>query len=240
MEMNDKKELLKTLQTAVGVLREADGLHENCCEIEEKIDVLKQDMSKYKMSWAILSILASPIILITLIGGVGGGSAGYILFSIALIIVAGILIYFDIQHDKTRRARLSGEIGRREDDLKASRTTLNTYIANNFKLVMEIPERYRYYHAVSCFVDYISSSRSDTLKEAINLYEEEMHRKRMEMGQQELLAMQKEQQRTLDSINQYAASINRQAGVNNFLTSVGAAASISAASSLNSINKKLD
>lgn len=55
-----------------------------------------------------------------------------------------------------------------------------------------IPPSYRYdTHAVTTFASYFINGRTDTLKEAVNLYETEEHRKRVEANQREQIREEK-------------------------------------------------
>lgn len=102
-----------------------------------------------------------------------------------------------------KKEKLKSQIQKYEYDLQINTDILNKVIEDNYEALCSVPEKYRYIHAISAMLDYLNTMRAETLKEAINLYEEEMHRMRMEMSQQQLLAIQNEQQRTLNSINSY-------------------------------------
>ena len=93
------------------------------------------------------------------------------------------------------------------------------------QLVRYVPRDYQYSDAIQSFQNYLINQRAHTLTEAINLYEEELHRMRLENMQMEMLREQKKQ--TVLSAVSAAADIS---------TAFSAA---SAASSLSSINSKL-
>lgn len=60
-------------------------------------------------------------------------------------------------------------------------------------LLNTIPQDYATYDAVSFFIVALRNERADTLKEAINLYEEELHRRALvDMHQQELILDQQQ------------------------------------------------
>ena len=87
-----------------------------------------------------------------------------------------------------------------------------------------IPPKYQYSFAVNAFCSYLQNCRASNLKEAINLYEEEMHRNRMEQMQSEMLHQQK-----------YQTALAAVSAVANVATAINTA---SAASSLASIRDR--
>ena len=58
-----------------------------------------------------------------------------------------------------------------------------------------LPEEYRQLDAINSFISYLSTGRADTLGQAINLYEQELHNRRMERKQEEHLRRMEEEQR---------------------------------------------
>ena len=56
-----------------------------------------------------------------------------------------------------------------------------------------IPPDYRYVEAVESFYRYLLNGRANDLQQAVNLYEEELHRMRMENAQQAMLMESKRQ-----------------------------------------------
>ena len=84
-----------------------------------------------------------------------------------------------------------------------------------------VPPNYRYSTAVYKFCDYLNNSRANNIKDAVNLYEEEMHRMRMENLQAQILQQQR-----------YQTSLAEISAIANVATAFNTA---SAAASLNSI-----
>lgn len=54
------------------------------------------------------------------------------------------------------------------------------------------PPQYRSTHAIGFLLNAIQSYRADSLKEAVNLYEEQLHRHKVEQGQRQIIAQQQE------------------------------------------------
>lgn len=63
-------------------------------------------------------------------------------------------------------------------------------IKENIEIISLIPEKYRYPLATSFLTEVFECGRADTMKEALNLYEEQLHRWRMENKMNEVLKKQ--------------------------------------------------
>lgn len=72
--------------------------------------------------------------------------------------------------------------------------------------LVTIPPAYRYYSAALFFYNAFINQRALTVQQAVNLYEEELHRNRMEQMQQTNMRMLAQQNQTLNSINRNAAT----------------------------------
>lgn len=109
------------------------------------------------------------------------------------------------------------------DDLNAQLQELRTYrkelaqekAASTLSL---LPPKYTCLEAIDFFIDVIVNLRADSMKETVNLYEEHLHRQRMEAAQNKLaeqqakmLHLQQENQAILDFISQSAQSANLSA-----------------------------
>lgn len=80
-----------------------------------------------------------------------------------------------------------------------------------------LPPKYIYLEAIDYFIDVVTNMRADTIKEAVNLYEEHLHRQRMEAAQNKLteqqnimLQLQQENRAILNSISQSADISNQR------------------------------
>ena len=72
------------------------------------------------------------------------------------------------------------------------------------KLLPEIqfvPANYRYLIAVQYMLEAFQNQRADTFKEAINLYEEQLHRWKLENASAQMLTLQRQQMSELNRIN---------------------------------------
>ncbi|MDW2796486.1 hypothetical protein RZO55_02680 [Clostridium boliviensis] len=67
---------------------------------------------------------------------------------------------------------------------------IESVIKEKIEIISLIPEKYRYPLATSYLTEVIECGRADTMKEALNLYEEQLHRWRMENKMNEVLKKQ--------------------------------------------------
>ncbi|WP_459195722.1 hypothetical protein [Wukongibacter baidiensis] len=101
----------------------------------------------------------------------------------------------------------ASEADNRVDQNKRRIEEIRTKVNNNIAYLDRhsvVPPDYRYSHTVSLFISYIQNLRADTLKEAINLYEEDV-RYRQLMG--ELKEVQFGQFQLMNSIDSVNASV---------------------------------
>lgn len=82
--------------------------------------------------------------------------------------------------------------------------------------IEEIPRDYRYFAAVSFFESALANGRADNMKEAINLYEEHIHRQSMEANSRALLEQSRQQSAMMASIERSA----RQTAINTDTTAI--------------------
>jgi hypothetical protein len=90
-------------------------------------------------------------------------------------------------------------------------------LRQNGEALAFIPESYRYPLAVSWFVKFAQEGRAPTMQDALDRYDEQQHRWRMENAQRNMLQLQQQQMNQLNAIR---SDINW----NTAITSIGVAA----------------
>lgn len=219
MDLSDQSMLRENLSKILDFLQQMEKQDEICQKIGKKIAFLKGDMAKNKATFSqVLAIIllscALPILVILLLvlevlvqvnAEMAEASPYFITALVAVVLIGFIVMLFAIHKNKNkkRKAKLAVEVQKCEEDLKKQVDVLNQIIRVNYSNFIALPEKYRYSFAVSTMLGYLNSMRADNMKEAINLYEEELHRMRMEKGQQRMIMIQQQQQRTLNTIQNY-------------------------------------
>lgn len=95
-----------------------------------------------------------------------------------------------------------------EETINEISAALDKFTTENIGILNNIPPDYRYFHAVSFMANAIRNSRASTLGEAVNLYEEELHRIKMQMTMDEYLDNQRKLSSQLYELNVKQAETN--------------------------------
>lgn len=101
----------------------------------------------------------------------------------------------------------------------------NAQLLDNGKAFLEIlPETYRNAEAACFMILAVKDGRADNLKEAMNMYEEQLHRWKMENMLQDALQMQQIHAETMDSV--VREIVSNQESINDNLASIASLQSI--------------
>lgn len=76
-----------------------------------------------------------------------------------------------------------------QNALRSQKDELQAFLESDYAVWANtaLPERYLFPTCIRSIIDYVESRRADTLKEALNLYEEEIHRRKMETMQEQIV-----------------------------------------------------
>lgn len=98
---------------------------------------------------------------------------GYRYFTILSIIDFPISLFWGIYSTNSSLKKVI----QKRDELKKQ---LDSVVKEKLEIISIIPERYRYPLATDYLVDVLICGRADTMKEALNLFEEQLHRWKIE------------------------------------------------------------
>jgi hypothetical protein len=102
-------------------------------------------------------------------------AGGILCFPVALILGCK-----EAKKDLENAIKRSGELQKR----------IEVIIHEKKEIISIIPEKYRYPLAVNFFAEVLENGRADSMKEAMNLYEEQLHRWKMENKMEQILKNQ--------------------------------------------------
>lgn len=88
-------------------------------------------------------------------------------------------------------------------NIASAENQLSDTIKNSWQTLSVLPRDYCYFFAANYIYNVLINRRADSLKEAINLYEEQLHRWKMEQYSADLLEQSRQQQMTLNAIKRY-------------------------------------
>lgn len=114
------------------------------------------------------------------------------------LIIGTIIV---LKKDKRCKEKATRRILELEDEIKVLEQKNETEIRGLFPEIQIVPSNYRYVIAVQYIVESFQNRRADTLKEAINLYEEQLHRWKLENASEQMLTLQRQQMSELNKIN---------------------------------------
>lgn len=116
------------------------------------------------------------------------------LMSIALVAPIAFLLIWD-------NKRKEKAIRRKEREIYETQQEIMQYVkANNIPELYYLPENYRYFIAVKYIRDCIANQRAHNLSDAINLYEEQMHRWKVENYQYHMYIQNLQKRQTINVI----------------------------------------
>lgn len=217
----NREELLAELKHVQQVLSRIDELGKRSIELErknyharkelEKISLpLTADMSLYIVGLGMLGLLIGAFVGSLFLGAVVGLIAGY-----------GVAKTVNDSKHKTELDKMKKKYT--EENIKPIEQKLQKAIADN-KAYLESEEvanakistgeKYFSQEVVTKWIEYIESHRTDSLKETVNLYEEELHRQRIEEKMQEDAAQQSEY---LENIQKSSKSTSRTEKLNTLI-----------------------
>lgn len=223
-------QLINNFKKAIPPLQQIERNCDELQRIQSQINQLNSDVVPKARKWPYFVFafvaygLIADVIFISPVGqfikplieeNQDNKAAGPILFAVSMIIIAvlGILLYFAIGKTgyKKRLATHEKMLNRKIAEFSEATVHYSNEIARinneNQDLFMTIPPAYRDSGKVAHLCSILENQRADTLKEALNVFEEDMHRQAMQAGQRQLL----NQQMQLEQRIRYAEEMAYQA-----------------------------
>lgn len=138
---------------------------------------------------------------------------GKFTLAFAVISLIGIgVIYLMVRRMDTVRRKQNAQ--RVQDQVSVQMEGISQELYRLFNenqaVILPIPRDYRNYNAVAFFESALANGRADSMKEALNLYEEYLHRAAMELNSQLALEQSRQQSAMLANIEESS----RQTAVN--------------------------
>lgn len=228
--MNERNQAIQTVSAAVPALRRIDELYAMANNISQQSTAAKVrlDSKKKQRPGSIIAALWLTVVaceaVMTLINA---------LFHNLFLAYLGIIPTIIVCRKVYRKIKIKN---RSEDETTAKALKKNEELYTEISEEIEqvsfqyndaiaaIPRDYRYYYAVNFFENVLINGRADSMKEAINLYENHLHQMRMENANQRLLLMNEQQSRMMSEIERntrdtaYAVNMNTAFNVLYFLS----------------------
>lgn len=204
--------LLNALRNADQICRRTNIHFEKAVALEQQSGMLAEKIKKAKKKWAWI--------------GVGAWFAGGIISS-AVPSIAGILnilsiaggVILGIGGYRNEKTTLERQIGNCRKRAQEERAAAQEIFAENDTALSFLPDDYWYPLATAYLVKAIASGRVTTLGEALDRFDAQLHRWRVEEANAELLSQQQAQTAHLRSIRT-SSKVNAAANVTNAIFNI--------------------
>lgn len=199
------------------VCTEAYPLFEEAESLRLDAETKVANSRKNKKVYRVLSILAILTVvqfissaLVALLGTIGG------FLSIPLMILAGVVLYTRLANPyiESYAKRKEAEFTVAIDRAAEAESQGNAILENNSTALMIIPSDYWYPLATNYIYKVIQTGRATTINQALQMFDEQLHRWKVEEANAEIVNQQQAQTNALKGIRRSSA-INAAANVAN-------------------------
>jgi len=137
-------------------------------------------------------------------------SAVFLVIFLSLFIISKIRLKKTAIDFKERRDHLDASIEEEKESILEITKAAEKFAEENRYLLDVIPQQYRNLQATSYILVAVKNGRADTLKEAINLYEEQLHRWRLESAARQSAEAQEYLARAVEELSAQQEETNER------------------------------
>lgn len=210
---NERDFFINIFEKALSPLKEIDKLSITKNNINNNINKLNNRINRKK---SIVLLIVLPSILgfwlsFIIAGGIYGpklienglrrGFKILIIFAILIAIVT-LIIYFVARYLKIRFIT-KPKINNLMNEINKIDSEINNIVDQNTEILKDIPPKYCYFFSVNYMYETMVNQRADLLKEAINIYEDQIHKWKVENYQQQLIEINRQHQVALQNISRH-------------------------------------
>ena len=204
--------LLNALQTADRICNQANVHFEKAAHIEQQLAELNAQIKKAKKKWiavgvglwVAVSILGSLIPFLTALFNLCGIAAG---------------VYIGTNGYKKEKLSIEAEISAMQGKAQEERNAAQQIFEENYDSLSFLPDDYWYPMATSYLVKAISSQRVTSLGDALDRFDAQLHRLKVEEANAHLLEQQQAQTAHLKSIST-SSKVSAAANVTNTIFNI--------------------
>lgn len=182
-------ELLQKLKAADRVCQSANEHYVKADQIESPISKLSGKIKPARIIWIIIGLIVSWLVEDLL------PKNGFI----QVVGFVGVMILAIICYLKTKEV-INSKIAKIQEQAQAERNIAQQIFEDNIATMEFLPSDYWYPLATEYLIKAIQIGRASTLPEAIDKFEEQLHRWKIEEANSQMLAMQQQQTAYLSSI----------------------------------------
>ena len=211
----EKQELVKEFDKMLPILRELETKNNELERVQHRMDSL---VNQYNQPVNPIMQYGVPIVICAFSTVIIGGALAMFLniFGFAIGLAVGIFICKKMnligkmdKQNAERQQQLEVEAAKVEVVRKNTAQEIYDFLQPYYEWMTSIiPERYAYTYCVEKLREYLVLGRADNLKEAINLYETELHQMRMQQQMDAMMEEVQEQSRQIYALRQEVAEAN--------------------------------
>lgn len=211
--------LLNALQNADRICKQANAHFEKAAQIEQQIEAFGAELKKAKTKWIIIGVVIW--VAAGTVGGVLNGipAIGEILKALLSFAGIGAGVYIGMNGFKKEKAAVEAKISSIQGNAQAERNAAQQIFEANYEALSFLPDDYWYPMATSYLVKAITSKRVDNLGDALDRFDAQLHRWKVEEANANLLAQQQAQTAHLKSIST-SSKVSAAANVTNTIFNI--------------------
>lgn len=225
--MNEEKEkLVKTLSEAHDFAMSVDAIQTAINNRKDEIYDLKS--RKGNIVFTIIAIVVAlvafcPAVLIiaAILTPITGKWDAAVPYSLTITPILGVLmiiaaIIIDVTKNTKRKKYKAKRLVELDEGIETDTQKLKVVMSTRKEAYNVVPSGYMYPFAINYFIDVLKCGRADSMKEAMNLYEDQVHKWKIEnLAESTLLAQQ--EANAIAAIN---ATVNTVSAAANVATSI--------------------
>ena len=185
-------------------LKQASEIAHKVNSVQNDINSINSQIARLKQTNGSTSVLT---ILAVLLGWIPGLVLSYLIYSLAKLaslktsiiaisflihlVLIGFAVWADIRKTAKNRKERDERLAYLQGEANSRNAWISSYLEKHSEIVSKVPATYFYPIAIDYFIEVLSNGRADTFKEAMNLYEEQLHRWKIEdMTKSAMIAQQ--------------------------------------------------
>lgn len=189
---SEKEEILRNLNVALPIYQTIATVNAEIMQLRQDAQQTKTRTDKEITSTTIAGVLLISFFSLIISSSIKSEGKESLMSNLSFFLYIGIIVlgvYFINKHKKK-----TGSGSEVEKLAEEKERILDNYIKeNNTPELYYLPEKYRYYSAAHYIKECIENKRAHNLTDAINLYEEQLHRWQMENYQQAMYILNQQQ-----------------------------------------------
>lgn len=223
--MSERELALERVNAALPVLKQINELYLTAVNINQKGMAQKvqaersriRSVKTYPAIGAIVAFVLLDIIYSLVVARIASvlpsliGSILAIVYIIFAIIVCAVV--YQTVKAQVRVGTVSPATPKYRQEIDEISDEIYRLTVANEAVIAQIPRDYRYYDAAAYFEHVLANEQADSMKEAINLFEEYLHRQRLEQNSAILLDQAQRQSQMLSNIERSSKETTQNSGI---------------------------